>query len=104
MCSSASCEVTAQLIASPDMLDRIVRYEAIEGKGRRRSNVPKTEKAPLLVLGVDAMRNALVGKRAPNFSLMCTDGSPSGRRQVSLDDFLDRWLMLLFYPRDFSLI
>jgi hypothetical protein len=55
-------------------------------------------------LGVDAMRNALVGTRAPNFSLMCTDGSPSGRRQVSLDDFLDRWLMLLFYPRDFSLI
>jgi peroxiredoxin len=50
------------------------------------------------------MRNALVGTRAPNFSLMCTDGSPSGRRQVSLDNFLDRWLMLLFYPRDFSLI
>jgi peroxiredoxin len=50
------------------------------------------------------MRNALVGTRAPTFSLMCTDGSPSGRRQVSLDDCLDRWLMLLFYPRDFSLI
>jgi alkyl hydroperoxide reductase subunit AhpC len=50
------------------------------------------------------MRNALVGTRAPNFSSMCTDGSPSGRRQVSLDNFLDRWLMLLFYPRDFSLI
>ena len=49
MCTSANCGVTAQLIASPDMLDRIVRYEAIDGKGRRRSYVPKTEKAPLLV-------------------------------------------------------
>ena len=49
VCSSANCEVTAQLIASPDMLDRIVRYEATDGKGKRRSYVPKTEKAPLLV-------------------------------------------------------
>ena len=50
------------------------------------------------------MRNAAVGTRAPNFSLPSTDGSPDGRRHVSLDDYLDRWLMLLFYPRDFSLI
>jgi len=49
VCSSANCEVIAQLIASSDMLDRIVRHEAIDGKGRRRSYVPKTEKAPLLV-------------------------------------------------------
>jgi hypothetical protein len=45
----ANCEVTAQLIALPDMLDRIVRFEAIDGKRRRRSYVPKTEKPPLLV-------------------------------------------------------
>jgi alkyl hydroperoxide reductase subunit AhpC len=49
-------------------------------------------------------RTAMVGTRAPNFSLLCTDGFPSGRRRVSLDDYLDRWLMLLFYSRDFSLI
>jgi peroxiredoxin len=50
------------------------------------------------------MRNAVVGTRAPNFSLPSTDGSAAGRRQVSLDDYVDRWLMLLFYPRDFSLV
>jgi peroxiredoxin len=50
------------------------------------------------------MRIAKVGTRAPNFSLLCTDGPGSGRRQVSLDDYLDRWLLLLFYSRDFSFI
>jgi hypothetical protein len=50
------------------------------------------------------MRIAMVGTRAPHFSLLCTDGSGSGRRQVSLDDYLDRWLLLLFYSRDFSFI
>ncbi len=57
-----------------------------------------------LTPGETAMRGAMVGTRAPNFSLFCTEGSASGRRQVSLDDYLDRWLMLLFYPRDFSMI
>ena len=47
---------------------------------------------------------AQVGSRAPGFSLLCTRGSPSERRQVTPDDFLDRWLLLLFYPRDFSLV
>jgi peroxiredoxin len=51
-----------------------------------------------------AMRSAMVGTRAPNFSLPCTEGSRSGPRHLSLDDFLDRWLLLLFYPHDFSLI
>ena len=26
------------------------------------------------------------------------------RREATLEDYLDRWLLLLFYPRDFSLI
>jgi eukaryotic-like serine/threonine-protein kinase len=51
-----------------------------------------------------AMRNAMVGTRAPVFSLVCTDGPGSAPRQVELDDYLDRWLMLLFYSRDFSLV
>jgi alkyl hydroperoxide reductase subunit AhpC len=49
-------------------------------------------------------RSAVVGTRAPNFSLPCTQGPGSEQKQVSLDDFLDRWLMLLFYSRDFSLV
>jgi peroxiredoxin len=51
-----------------------------------------------------AMRTAMVGTRAPHFSLLCVEGTDSGARQVSLDDYLDRWLLLLFYPRDFSLV
>ncbi len=45
-----------------------------------------------------------IGKRAPNFSLEATDGSGTRRTRVSLDDYLDGWLVLLFYPRDFSMI
>ena len=50
------------------------------------------------------IRAAMVGTRAPNFSLPCTDGRGAEAKQVSLDDYLDRWLILLFYPRDFSLV
>lgn len=51
-----------------------------------------------------ATRIATVGTRAPDFSLVCTQGPGSERKQLSLDDFLDHWLILLFYPRDFSLL
>ena len=51
-----------------------------------------------------ATRTATVGTRAPNFALPCTDGPGSGRREVTLDGYLDRWLVLLFYPRDFSML
>jgi len=49
-------------------------------------------------------RETKVGTRAPGFSLAAVSGSGTERRQVTLDDYLDRWLVLLFYPRDFSLI
>jgi peroxiredoxin len=51
-----------------------------------------------------ATHSAVVGTRAPTFSLPCVDGPSDALRQVSLDDYLDRWLVLLFYPRDFSLV
>lgn len=47
---------------------------------------------------------AIVGKRAPEFDLPCTQGPPATRRQTRLADYLDRWLILVFYPRDFSLV
>ena len=50
------------------------------------------------------MRSAMVGTRAPNFSLLATQGPEAGPRRVTLDDYLDRWLMLVFYSRDFSLV
>jgi alkyl hydroperoxide reductase subunit AhpC len=49
-------------------------------------------------------RSAVVGTRAPTFSLPCVDGPGEAPRQVFLDDYLDRWLIVLFYPRDFSLV
>jgi alkyl hydroperoxide reductase subunit AhpC len=49
-------------------------------------------------------QQAMVGARAPGFSLPCTRAPDSGRQQADLNDYLDRWLVLIFYPRDFSLI
>src|SRR6202051_304306 len=47
---------------------------------------------------------ARVGSRAPGFELPCPrgPGSPAGR--AALQYYRDRWLILLFYPRDFSLV
>jgi alkyl hydroperoxide reductase subunit AhpC/tRNA A-37 threonylcarbamoyl transferase component Bud32 len=47
---------------------------------------------------------AIVGKRAPDFDLPCTHGHVSTRRRVTLVDHRDRWLIVVFYPRDFSLV
>jgi alkyl hydroperoxide reductase subunit AhpC len=48
-------------------------------------------------------QTARVGKRAPQFDLPCTHG-PGSTQRVRLDDYRDRWLILVFYPRDFSLV
>ncbi|MGE4134941.1 MAG: redoxin domain-containing protein [Pirellulales bacterium] len=45
-----------------------------------------------------------VGTRAPDFTLSCIGHPDAQRRQVSLADYRDRWLILLFYPRDFSMV
>jgi hypothetical protein len=68
--------------------------------------IEKREAATKLAPQEKAMttRSAMVGTRAPDFSLPCIEMPGPGRRQVSLDDYLDRWLVLLFYPRDFSLV
>jgi alkyl hydroperoxide reductase subunit AhpC/predicted Ser/Thr protein kinase len=54
------------------------------------------------------MRNdetpAFVGRPAPEFELACTSASRHSRRVVRLSDYRDRWLILMFYPRDFSLV
>src|SRR5262249_15583510 len=48
-------------------------------------------------------QTASVGKRAPQFELPCTRG-PGSARPVRLAAYRDRWLILVFYPRDFSLV
>jgi len=48
--------------------------------------------------------NVLVGRPAPDFTLACTGGTRHSRRVLSLESYRGRWLILFFYPRDFSLI
>lgn len=45
----------------------------------------------------------LVGRPAPDFDLACALDAATGGR-VRLADFRARWLVLLFYPADFSLV
>jgi alkyl hydroperoxide reductase subunit AhpC len=45
-----------------------------------------------------------IGRRSPDFSLESIDGLGGSRKQVCLDDYIDGWLVLLFYPKDFSMI
>jgi alkyl hydroperoxide reductase subunit AhpC len=46
----------------------------------------------------------LVGSLAPDFDLPCTPRPGTGRQRACLADFRGRWLALVFYPRDFSLV
>ena len=46
---------------------------------------------------VETQKQPAVGKPAPDFSLTTNDGS-----QVSLKDFKGKWIVLYFYPKDFT--
>jgi eukaryotic-like serine/threonine-protein kinase len=46
----------------------------------------------------------LIGNQAPAFDLPCTRFSDPGRSRARLEDYRGRWLVLVFYPRDFSLV
>jgi len=46
----------------------------------------------------------LIGNPAPAFDLPCTRFPDPARNRVRLADYRGRWLMLVFYPRDFSLV
>ena len=54
--------------------------------------------------GGSPTQSAMVGSRAPGFSLPCTRTRDADRQRVALGGYLDRWLVLVFYPRDFSLV
>jgi eukaryotic-like serine/threonine-protein kinase len=46
----------------------------------------------------------LIGNPAPAFDLPCTRFSDPGRIRANLAHYRGRWLVLVFYPRDFSLV
>jgi len=50
-----------------------------------------------LVQGAETQTQPEVGKPAPDFSLTTGDGS-----QVSLKDYRGKWIVLYFYPKDFT--
>src|SRR5438445_13687084 len=49
------------------------------------------------VEGAETQTQPATGKPAPDFSLTTSDGS-----QVSLKDYRGKWVVLYFYPKDFT--
>jgi peroxiredoxin (alkyl hydroperoxide reductase subunit C) len=48
---------------------------------------------------------AAVGKVAPFFKTIAVEGSPSRKFvEKSLKDYQSKWLLLFFYPKDFTYI
>src|SRR5881409_4083111 len=50
-----------------------------------------------LMRGAETQQQPEVGKPAPDFSLTTGEGS-----QVSLKDYRGKWIVLYFYPKDFT--
>lgn len=50
------------------------------------------------------MSEARIGEAAPGFALMCVRATDPQPRPVALGDYRGRWLLLIFYPRDFSFV
>jgi len=46
----------------------------------------------------------LVGKKAPDFSMNTCDGDGCNFGQVSLKDYEGKWLVMFFYPLDFTFV
>jgi peroxiredoxin (alkyl hydroperoxide reductase subunit C) len=47
---------------------------------------------------------AMVGKQAPNFDMPSTKNIEKLNENVSLTDYAGKWLVLLFYPLDFTFV
>ena len=45
-----------------------------------------------------------VGQPGPPFDLSCVSATQPTPRPIVLDDYAGRWLILIFYPRDFSFV
>ncbi|PZE20767.1 peroxiredoxin [Paenibacillus xerothermodurans] len=50
------------------------------------------------------MAERLVGKQAPHFTLETANGDGVGFGKVSLSDYKGKWLVLFFYPLDFTFV
>lgn len=50
------------------------------------------------------MNNRLVGNKAPDFHMNTCDGNSCKFGEVSLDDYKGKWLVLFFYPLNFTIV
>lgn len=50
------------------------------------------------------MANRMVGNKAPDFKMLAVSGDASEIKEVSLADYKGKWLVLFFYPRDFTFV
>lgn len=46
----------------------------------------------------------LVGNMAPDFTLQACKGDGSDFKEVKLSDYKGKWLVLFFYPLDFTTV
>lgn len=46
----------------------------------------------------------LVGNKAPDFKMETCKGDGTGFGEVQLTDYKGKWLVMFFYPLDFTLI
>ena len=51
-----------------------------------------------------AMGRAAIGKMAPDFKGMSWNSPTQSFKEMSLDDFKNKWLLLFFYPLDFTFV
>ena len=51
---------------------------------------------------IASINSVSLGKKAPNFLLNGYSKNRPNKKQWSLDDFSSKWLVLYFYPKDFS--
>src|SRR5262245_48499127 len=56
------------------------------------------------VAAMTELASAIVGQPAPDIVLECIDASQSPVRRVHRSEYHGRWLVLIFYPHDFSLV
>ena len=50
------------------------------------------------------MAERMVGKNAPDFKMKTVDGKGENFGEVSLGDYKGKWLVLFFYPLDFTFV
>lgn len=90
-----------------EQVGRLVRYAELEAdplnpgvKAEASVKTPNPDRTPTRL----SHQSVSVGTLAPDFDLPCVSMDAAGPTHVSLSDFRGRWLVLVFYPRDFSLV